>query len=136
MIETVYTNRHMIPEDLTAHFEEHRKRNLNTVEKIGLEAILCEFVKQFELEEFGEFYFEDCRNYTRWNSDSIDFLDGVYDTYVFDGGYAIGEMWIAYDSCIMLSCYELKHEEYDDPAEILYYTDWQSECKPVLFRLD
>ena len=41
-----------------------------------------------------------------------------------------------YEGCIMLSCYELKSEEYDDPFDILNNTDWQSECKPVLFRLD
>ena len=134
MLNTVYANRHLIPAEHTDHFEKHRKPHLNMVEKIGLEAILCEFVKQYELDNLGE----SCTHlidYTRWNESSIDILDGFFDTYVFDG-YAIGEIWIAYDSCIMLSCYKLESEEYDDEYDILNNTDWQSECEPVLFRLD
>ena len=130
----IYENRHLIPEEHMKHFEDHRKYNLSLVEMIGLDAVLCEFVKQCEEEEFGESY-GNLRDYTRWNESSIDILDGLYDTYIF-GNYAISEIWIAYDSCIMLSCYELESEEYDDPEDIVQNTDWQSECKPVLFRLD
>lgn len=130
----IYENRHLIPDEHVDHFEKHRKQQLNMVEKIGLEAILCEFVRQYEEEEFG-CYCNNFRDYTRWNESSIDILDGVYDTYIF-GNYAIAEIWIAYDSCIMLTCYELESEEYDDPEDIVHNTDWQFECKPVLFRLD
>ena len=133
----IYENRHLIPEDNMKHFEDHRKYDLSLVEMIGLETVLCEFVKQYEESEFGECY-GNLRDYTRWDSKAgmVDLLDGCHDTYVFDGVYAISEIWIAYEGCIMLSCYELKSEEYDDPAEILNFTDWQCECKPALFRLD
>lgn len=133
-ISTVYSNRHLIPEEHVAHFEKNRKTKLNMIEKIGLEAILCEFVKQYEMEAYWESV-APLRDFTRWNEDSIDILDGYYDTYVFDG-YAISEIWIAYESCVMLSCYKLEHDEYDDENDILRNTDWQSECEPVLFRLD
>ena len=49
---------------------------------------------------------------------------------------AIEKIWVAYDNCIMLSCYKLESEEYDDPWDIVTNTDWQSECEHVLFRLD
>ena len=52
----IYENRHLIPEEHVDHFEKHRKQKLNMVEKIGLEAILCEFVKQYELDNFTESY--------------------------------------------------------------------------------
>ena len=130
----IYENRHLIPDEHVDHFEKHRKQKLNMVEKIGLEAILCEFVRQYEEEEFG-CYCNNFRDYTRWCESSIDILDGFYDTYIF-GNYAIAEIWIAYDSCIMLSCYELESDEYDDPEDIVRNTDWQFDCKPVLFRLD
>lgn len=133
-MSTIYADRHLVSEDRMAHFEEHRKQKLSMVEKIGLEAVLCEFAKQYEEETYGGPTLE-LRDYTRWLESSIDILDGIYDTYTFDD-YAISEIWIAYDDCIMLSCYELKHPDYEDVYDILNYTDWQSECKPVLFRLD
>lgn len=134
-MSTVYSNRHLVPTDHVAYFEEHRKTNLSTLEYLGLEAILCAFVDQYEEEVMGE-KANNLADYTRWNENgSIDILDGVYDTYIF-GNYAISEIWVAFDGCIMLSCYELEHEEYDDPWDIVINTDWQSECKPVLFRLD
>ena len=132
----IYENRHLIPEEHVDHFEKHRKYDLSTVEMIGLETILCEFVKQYEESEFGASY-GNLRDYTRWDRKAgmIDLLDGCYDTYIF-GNYAIAEIWIAYDSCIMLTCYELESDEYDDPEDIVRNTDWQFDCKPVLFRLD
>lgn len=135
-ISTVYSNRHQIPEEHVAHFEKNRKYDLSTVEMIGLETILCEFVKQYEESEFGKSY-GNLRDYIRWDRKAgmIDLLDGYYDTYIFEN-YAISEIWIAYESCVMLSCYKLEHDEYDDENDILRNTDWQSECKPVLFRLD
>ena len=135
-LSSIYENRHLIPEEHMKHFEDHRKYNLSLVEMIGLEAVLCEFVKQYEEAEYGCFC-SSFRDYTRWDSKAgmIDLLDGIYDTYVFNN-YAISEIWIAYEDCIMLSCYELQSDEYDDPEDIVANTDWQSECKPVLFRLD
>lgn len=134
-MSTIYADRHLVSEDRVAHFEEHRKTYISTLEYIGLEAVLCAFINQYNIAACGE----ECNNvadYTRWNDDgSVDILDGCYDTYVFDE-MAIDKIWIAYDDCIMLSCYELKSDEYDDPWDIVTNTDWQSECKPVLFRLD
>lgn len=136
-MSSIYENRHLIPEEHMKHFEDHRKYNLSLVEMIGLEAVLCEFVKQYEESEYTESCIE-LRDYTRWDSKagSIDILDGCDDTYIFEN-YAIEEIWMTKNGCIVLSCYQLEEtEEYDDPWDIVRNTDWQSDCKNVLFRLD
>lgn len=133
----IYAERHLIPAENEARFRSNRKYDLNTVEMVGLEAILCMFVEQHQDEEYGEICCTNMRDHTRWDSKRgcIDILDGCYDTYIFEN-YAIEEIWMTTSGCIMLSCYELEHEEYDDPWDIVQNTDWQSKCKPVLFRLD
>ena len=42
----IYAERHLIPAENEARFRSNRKYDLNTVEMVGLEAILCEFVRQ------------------------------------------------------------------------------------------
>lgn len=135
---SIYTERHLISEQYMKNFTDDRKYDLNTVEMIGLETILCMFVEQHQDTEYGEIGFTDLRNYTRWDSKagSIDIIDGCDDTYIFEN-YAIEEIWMTKNGCIVLSCYQLEEtEEYDDPWDIVRNTDWQSDCKNVLFRLD
>ena len=45
-MSSIYANRHLIPEKYEAKFLNDHKHDLNTVEMVGLEAILCEFVRQ------------------------------------------------------------------------------------------
>lgn len=130
----VYENRHLLPEEAVQRFEANRKANINTVEHIGLEAILCLFVEQYELENFGETNVK-LSDYTRWTESGVDILDGCYDTYIFDN-YAISEIWMTDNDCILLDCYDLTHPDYDDPFDVVDNIDWHCECKPVTFRLD
>lgn len=134
-IANTYESRYLLPEDAHQNFVPHRKAKLTDIEKVGLEAILVAFMRQHQLEEYGlspheEFF----RQYIRWNEDNVDILDGEQDTYVF-GNYAISCLWMTDNGIPVLECYELKHPNYDDPWEIVANTDWQSECKYVLFRL-
>lgn len=133
-LSRIYENRHLLSGGALKNFLPYRKTDMNAVEYLGLEAILCKFVEQYEEEAFGESYVK-LTDYTRWNKDSVDILDGCYDTYVFDD-YAICEIWMTDNGCVLLSCYELKHPEYDDPYDVLRNIDWQCECKPITFRLD
>ena len=130
----VYEHRHLLSDEALKNFRPYRKKDLSIVEYLGLEAILCKFVEQYEEETLGESY---CKlaDYTRWNKDGISILDGRYDTYEFDG-YAIDEIWMTDNGCVLLDCYELKHPEYEEYEDILNCTDWPCECKPVTFRLD
>lgn len=131
-IRTVFSNRYLIPEDCHDNFK--RKQNLNSIELLGLEAILVALIHQYEEEAYGEVYSKIITDFTRYNSDCVDILDGVYDTYIFDN-YAVGEIWMTENGIPMLSCYLLESEEYDDPYDIVQNTDWMSDCKHVLFRL-
>ena len=130
----IYEHRHRLPLEAAQRFERDRKTDINVVEHIGLEAILCLFVEQYELETYGETYAK-LSDYTRWTESGVDILDGYYDTYLFDD-YAISEIWMTNTGCVLLDCYELKHPEYDDPYDVMRNIDWQSECTPVTFRLD
>lgn len=132
-IRTVFSSRYMIPEDCHDNF--HRKKNLNAIELVGLEAILVNLIQQYEEEAFGEVYSTSITDYTRYNEDCVDILDGVYDTYIFRN-YAIGSIWMTDNGIPMLSCFLLESEEYDDPYDIVRNVDWMSDCKHVLFRLD
>lgn len=133
-IEYIYENRHIIPKESAQHFIENRKCKLTPVEKFGLEYILCEFVKQAEIEEFDKSY-TDLREWTVMSADNVSILDGDTNTHIFEN-FAIEEIWIAYDSCVMLTCYKLEHPDYDDPYEIEQHVDFRSECEEVIFRLD
>lgn len=130
----IYENRHLLSEEALKNFRPYRKTDLSTVEYLGLEAVLCMFVEQYESEVLGESCTK-MADYTRWNKDSIDILDGCYDTYIFDN-YAIDEIWMTDNGCILLDCYDLTHPDYDDPFEVVDNIDWHCECKPVTFRLD
>ena len=134
-INNVYSRSYLLPEDCHSNFEPYRKRSLNTIELIGLEAILIAFVQQYEEAMLGEVYTKNLSSFTRYNDDSVDILDGVYDTYIFDN-YAIGSIWMTDNGIPMLGCYLLESDEYEDPCEIVQYTDWMSECKYALFRLN
>lgn len=130
-IENVYERRHLIPQENESCFKQ--KLNLNTIEHVGLEAIATEFIAQYEIESFGEI---DCarradlRDYMRWNENSIDILDGMYDTYEFDG-YLFGEVWMTENGIPMLTAYEIPEgcENWEDH-------DFIYDFVAVYFRLD
>ena len=134
-LANTYESRYLLPEDAHCNFEPHRKTNLSPIEKVGLEAILVAFMRQYEQEVCGEACSEELlRGYIRWNEDNVDILDGCFDTYIFEN-YAISCLWMTNNGIPVLECYRLEHPEYDDPWEIVINTDWQSECECVLFRL-
>ena len=128
-IENVYNNRWLIPEECEDSFQP--KRILSTIEKIGLAAIATEFIYQHGVEEYGfeERKHEEIRGFIRWNSDTVDILDGCYDTYEFDG-YLISSFWMTDNGIPMLTAYEI-------PEGV---EDWQeedyTEFPAVYFRLD
>lgn len=127
-IENVYFRKYRIPAECEGNFT--RKNNLNTIEKIGLEAIAVEFAIQHDYEEYGfENKPEEIRKYIRWCSSSVDFLDGAYNTYEFDG-YLISSFWMTENGIPMLTAYEI-------PEGV---EDWQeedyTEFPAVYFRLD
>ena len=130
---SIYAGRHQIPQEFASSFV--RKDKLNQLELIALEAILCKFIQQYEEEELGEVYSNDADLSTYWHADGVSILDGVCDTYIFND-YAIADIWCTEAGCVLLSCYHLQHDEYDDPEEVVRCIDWQSECEEVLFRLD
>lgn len=139
-----YSSKFIIDKDKENIFENDRKTGLSLVEKIGLEAILNDFVKEYEEEQgLGA---NDIKDYIRWNEDGVDILDGYTDTYIFDH-YAISEVWVTNNGCIMLSAQDLdeflsedeeERERFEDsdiyerPNKFDLYCDFAS----VLFRLD
>lgn len=138
-----YSDKFIIDKDKENIFENDRKTDLSLIEKIGLEAILNDFVKEYEEESFGQAH--DIKDYIRWNEDGVDILDGVTDTYIFDH-YAISEVWVTNNGCIMLSAIDLdnftnededeqerfeRSDIYDRPNSFDLYCDFES----VLFRL-
>lgn len=139
-----YSNLFRIDADNTSIFDNDRKKELNTIEKTGLEAILADFVQEYEEDTFGETY-GNIKNYIRWNNDSVDILDGYTDTYIFDH-YAIGSVWTTKNGCIMLDAVDLDEftgdeedrEEFEDsdimerPNKFDIWTD----CERALFRLN
>jgi len=86
-----------------------RKKELNQLEKIGLENVLNDFVKDYENNVYSENYVN-IIDYTRWNQDNVDILDGYYDTYIFDN-YAIGEIYCTNNGIILLDCIDLRTYE-------------------------
>lgn len=137
-----YSNLFKISEDNATAFFKDKKHNLTTVEKIGLESILADFVEEYEDTVFGESY-GNIKDYTRYNEDSVDLLDGYSDTYIFDH-YAIGSIWTTNNGCICMDAVDLDDYEgddmeafedsdlYDRPNNFDIWTDF----KPVLFRLN
>ena len=132
-IRTVYERRYLIPEDSHKHF--HRKEKLNAIELLGLEAILVAFIHHHEQEEYGEVYVNNLIDFTHYNQDSVDILDGDPVPYIFEN-YGIEYVWMTENGIPVLSCYLLESDEYNDPFEVAKYTDWMRDCKHVLFRLD
>lgn len=139
-----YSDKFIIDKDKENIFENDRKTDLSLVEKIGLEAILNDFVKEYEEESFGQAH--DIKDYIRWNSDGVDIFDGVTDTYIFDH-YAISEVWVTNNGCIMLSAQDLDEFLSEDEDEIERFEDSDIYERPnkfdlycdfasVLFRLD
>ena len=130
-IERAYERRFLIPQENESMFKQ--KLNLNTIEHVGLEAIATEFIVQYEIENFGEVEDgrrEDLRKYMRWNENSVDILDGMYDTYEFDG-YLFGEVWMTENGIPMLTAYEIPEgcENWED-------SDFVGDFTAVYFRLD
>ena len=124
------------------NFTPYKKQELNTVEKIGLDKILSDFIKEYELETFGETY-GDISDYTRYNKDNVDILDGYTDTYIFDT-YAIGCIWMTENGCLLLECVDLEAyngentEEFEE-SELMDRPnkfDLWAEFDTVLFRLN
>jgi len=130
-IERAYERRHLIPQENESCFKP--KQNLNTIEHIGLEAIATEFIIQYEIENFGEVSNgrrEDLRQYMRWNENSVDILDGYYNTYEFDG-YLFGEVWMTENGIPMLTAHKIPEgcENWED-------ADFVGDFTAVYFRLD
>lgn len=127
-IENAYFKKYRIPPKYEGSFI--RKGNLNTIEKVGLEAIAVEFMVQHAAEEYGfDMQREDARNFIRWLADGVDILDGCYDTYEF-GGYLISSFWMTENGIPMLTAYEIPEgvEEWQDEDYMTFPT--------VYFRLD
>lgn len=131
-IDSVYDRRFLVSKENKDIFTDVRKYTLNTIEKVGLEAIAVEFIYQHQIFAFGEALsdHETLRGFTRWNSDSVDILDGCYDTYEFEG-YLFGEVWMTENGIPMLTAYEIP-EGCEDWTE----HDWMCEFDEVFFRLD
>lgn len=130
-IESVYKNRYLIPVECEGNF--HPKKELNTIEHIGLEAIALEFLDQYEAEELGEGMNAErrelVRSVLRWCEGCVDILDGYFDTYEFNG-YLFGSVWMTENGIPMLTAYEIP-----DGCEDWTVTDWACEFPARLFRL-
>lgn len=137
-----YTDKFLLGDD--APINKESAKVLSTLEKRGLEAVLRDFIAEYEEENFGEVY-TNIENCTRYNEKSVDILDGYYDTYNFDN-YAICEIYATENGCIILDCVDLDQytgedvedfENYNgDYEEIIRNFDIFSDFKTVKFRLD
>ena len=140
-----YSNFILIPADRQEIFEKDRKHDLSEIEKIGLEAVLANFILDYEEETEGGRFSQDIKDYIRWNADNVDIMDGYSDTYIFYH-YAIGSLWITNNGCIMLSAVDLEKytgddvEHYNELKEDLFdlprHFDLWCDFESVLFRLN
>ena len=141
-----YSNLFEIPAENFSIFENDRKKELSTLEKIGLESVLADFVQEYEEETEGEFFSKNIKDFIRYNESGVDFLDGVTDTYIFEH-YAIGDVWTTNNGCIVMSCVDLDEFEDEDEDERERFNssdlydrpnsfDIWCQFKPVLFRLN
>ena len=130
-----YSDLFIISKENERNFTRNRKRNLSTLEKVGLEAILDDFVKEYEEINYGESH--SIKDYIRYNDDGVDILDGVTDTYIFDN-YAIGEVWTTTGGCVLMTVADLDTvgEENEDNFEKPNKYDIWSETETRLIRLD
>lgn len=118
-------------------FTNNIKKELNNVEKAGLEIMLADFIASYEEEVFGEIYSTNIRDIIRWNENSVDILDGYYNTYIFDN-YAIGSMWMLTNGVVVLEIADLDTigSEDETPEEKVANYDIWSDCDVRLARID
>lgn len=134
-----YENYLVITKENESIFENDQKKELSILEKIGLETVLDEFIKDYELTNFGESYTK-IKDFTRYNESSVDILNGYTDTYVFDN-YAIGEIWTTNNGCIMMTVADLTTwNEYDenemDLEDVVENCDIWCDCEIRYIRLN
>ncbi len=132
-IEDVYENRYLLPKKCVPAYMRAKKPELSNTELIGLEAILIEFIKGFNRSILGKIEgncnSDEIRNYTRYNKNNVDLLDGCYNTFEFDG-YLFSEIWLTDNDIPVLEAYEIPEDCEDWTTED--YADFET----VLFRLD
>ena len=131
-----YSDLFIISKENESIFENNKKKTLSTLEKFGLESVLDDFIRDYEEETMGESYTK-IKNFTRHNEDSIDILDGVRDTYVFDH-YAIGSLWVTESGVVIMELADLDTvgEEDEDLFEKVENYDIWCDCEWRLARLD
>lgn len=133
-IEFTYENLHIIPEEYEEDRLSHRKKDLNMIERVGLQEIALSFIEDYETQMMGESMTasrrQDIRDVLRWCTSAVDILDGFYDTYEFDG-YLFGEVWMTNNGIPMLTAWEIP-EDCEDWMEC----DFRSEFKGRIFRLN
>lgn len=143
-----YTNKFLLDtskENKYRWFETDRKKELNQIEKIGLEHVLQDFITEYEEDNFGEVY-TNIIDYTRWNTNSVDILDGYSDTYIFDT-YAIECIYCTNNGIILLECSDLEtfNGEDEEEKERFFDTDILDRvsgfdrfenCDTAIFRLN
>ena len=131
-----YSDLFIISKENESIFENNKKKTLSTLEKFGLESVLDDFIRDYEEETMGESYTK-IKNFTRHNEDSIDILDGVRDTYVFDH-YAIGSLWVTESGVVIMELADLDTvgEEDEDLFEKVENYDIWCDCECRLARLD
>ena len=133
-IEYTYENLFLISEEYEENFLPHRKKDLNMIERVGLQEIALSFIEDYETQMTGESMTasrrQDIRDVLRWCTSAVDILDGYYDTYEFDG-YLFGEVWMTDNGIPMLTAWEIP-EDCEDWMEC----DFRSEFKERIFRLN
>lgn len=133
MTSGVYVGLHVIPKDCESIFENDRREHLNTLEKIALESALADFIVSYEEEAYGDTSIgrrNDICGYIRILDDCVDIMDGMYNTYEFDG-MLIGEIWATNNDIIMMTAYRIPEEHADDWMDCEYLCEFE----PVLIRL-
>lgn len=128
-LETVYQDSTRLPKECWDNFDRDRNKDLNIAELYGLRCILSAFVNDYESSCYGK-SFTHIEDVTRFNKDSIDILDGCYDTYVFDR-CAIGCIWMTNGGAILLDCYDTRSVDPDGFGDVDF-----TNFPRVLIRLD
>ena len=106
-----------VREKNTTVFDMKHKQELGFVEKIGLAFILADFIREYEEVAFGEAT-TNILEYTQYNADRVDILDGQSNTYIY-GGYAIDSIWMTENETVILECREIG-EDVDVSAIDIY----------------
>ena len=125
-----YENLFVISKDCEKNFEPFKKE-LSTIEKIGLEAILVDLVKQYEECELGE-VFTNIEPYVRYNVDGVDILDGYNDTYIFNQ-YAIGDLKLTSNNIPIMIVADLDNYIGDNKEE---YEKYKGDYLELIDRFD